>query len=222
MKRGLKQLLALLLALVVAINFTPFKAQAAGPKVTLSRSGKVKTVMYKGGKAKTSSFTMIVEKGAPTVFDPDTNAPVYDEYYVRIKIKRFKMSKKDIIKTVKESRRRKGGISTYVPIVIDSKGNYITNCIFEGALLHSESDYGRTLKAKQGRTTYYIYNWRNYSTYAYRLTLNHGTTGIYIGFAGLRNGQLTKNASRKKMKDYYSAGYGKNKKGFIIAGSVTD
>lgn len=225
MKKIIRQMLALTLALVVAFTFAPVKAQAAGVKVTKSRSGSVKAVYYKGGPAKKATFKMTSTK-LNYVWKTKDGQKVYDCYEVVVTLKRPKLSKTDIIKSVNESVKKKTKVNDFTIVAVDANGNPVD----DGGILNANVDYTltspkRTIKAKQGRVTYSINDWLKKTVVKYEVLVPQGQTGMYIGIAGLKNGQISK-AKANKFKDskinYIKAGYGSSKKGFVIAGSVTD
>ncbi len=230
MKKIMKQMLALMLALVVAFTLAPVNAQAAG-KVKFANSGKVKAVMYKGAKAKKASFSLnsVKIKEAVPLEWANGEKGYYDEYEVTLNLKKAKLSKTDIIKTVKESRKKGGKIASDCTFLIDANGNTLkgnSDGVFvqSGGLDYSASSSSKSLKAKEGRTTYYIWSWRKTEVYKYKIYIEHGKTGIYLGVAGLKKGQI-KEKNQDKLKDgaitYTKAGFG-NKKGFAIAGSIVN
>jgi len=221
MKKIVKQILAMALALAIAFTFAPVEAQAAGVKLTKKNSGKVSCVYYKGAKAKKASFSMTATNGGP-YYNRYTGAQ-YNKYTVSVKLKRSNLSKNDIIRTVQESRKKGGNISDYVMIVTDAQGNAVNDCIIDGYTDYANSSSSKTLKARSGYTTYYIWNWRTTTAYTYDIYVPYDKAGVYVGFAGLRNGQLKKSkvdALSNGEISYYKAGFGKNKKGFAIAGCI--
>ena len=237
MKQIMKQLLALSLALIVAFTFTPVNAQAAGRKVTFSTSGKVKTVMYKGAKAKTGTFTLISTKNPTpyvmkngTLYQQSKNEadlPVYYKYEVSMTIRNPRLTKNDVVKTIQEINKKKYDktYNVFCPVFIDANGNDldVSNLKINGGFSSSDSSKSKTLSARSGRKRYYMYNYRTVNTYNYTVYAPATAKDIYFGFAGLRNGQLKKK-TRSKFKsgkiDYYGAGFGNKKKGYIIAGSI--
>ena len=236
MKRLVKQLLALTLALVVGFTFVPVNVQAAGRKVTVKNSGAVKSVLYKGGKAKNANFNFksvkdpdeyvitggyYMKKGAS-----DEGKQVFNKYEVSMTLKMPKLSKNEIEKIVKETKKKKYARSyvTYATVFVDSKGNPIKDVDIFGGFNENKSSTPKTLVAHRGRHYYRMFTWRNKVTYEYTVYIPAGRTDVNLGFAGLRNGQLKSTTMTKYSNnkiDYYAAGFGKNKKGFIIAGSVT-
>ena len=227
MKKLVKQLLALTLALVIGFTFMPVKAQAGGRKVTIKNSGTVKTVPYKGGRAKKGTFTFssvgnyYFLKGST-----DEGKQVFYKYDVTITLKQPKLSKNDIIKVVKETKKKNyaNGYMTFEPVVIDSAGNVIRDIDYSMKLNTDKSSAMKTLVARQGRQSYKMFQWRNVKVYEFSMFVPAERTDVNVGLAGLRNGQLKKSAYSKYMSDkidYYAAGFGKNKNGFIIAGRVT-
>ncbi len=151
---------------------------------------------------------------------------LYDAYDVVVTIKRPKLSKSDIIKTVKESKKKGGHVNDFCLIVVDENGNKVTDGGLNGGSLDTQSSSSsKTLKAKEGRKNYYIWNWRKTAVYKYQVVVPHGQKNVYVGFAGLKNGQIKK-SKEDKLSDgnitYFSAGFGSKKKGFIIAGPVAD
>ncbi len=214
MKKIIRSLVAMFLAFAIALTCVPQTAEAAGVKLTKATSGKVSAVYYKGAKAKKASFSM------NSVFAYQYNG--YNVYNVKVTLKRPKLSKNDIVNTVKESTKKKGKISDYSLIFVDGKGNQISP-IFDGTMNYSESSASKTLTASTGRSRYYIYGWRSKTVYDLQVAVPAGTSDVYVGFAGLRSGQLKKKTAQKYTDgkiNYYSAGFGKNKKGFAIAGSI--
>lgn len=221
MKKIVKQILAMALALAIAFTFAPVEAQAAGVKLTKKNSGKVSCVYYKGAKAKKASYSMTAVNNG-VIQDYRTGA-YYNKYTVSVKLKRSNLSKNDIVRTVKESRKKGGNISDYVLIVTDAQGNALNDVAIDGYMDYANSSSSRTLKARSGYTTYYIWGWRKTTTYTYTVYVPYEKAGVYIGFAGLRNGQIKKSkvdAFTDGEINYYQAGFGKNKKGFAIAGCI--
>ncbi len=225
MKKLSKQLLALMLALVVAFTFAPVKAQAANVKVKISRSGKVKAVYYKGGKAKKASFSMTSVKQENGMIDKNTGKE-YDLYEVTATLKRAKLSKTEIAKTIQESRKKGGHINDYMLVLVDANGDKISDGgIYSGGVDYGSSSSSKTLKAKEGYRNYYIYGWRKTTTYKYKVLVPKGQNNVYLGFAGLKNGQVKKSKVDKIENGgipYYKGGFGNKKKGFVVAGSVAD
>ncbi|WP_029323755.1 hypothetical protein [Butyrivibrio sp. AE3004] len=220
MMKIFKQIAAMMLAITLAATFIPVNVQAAGAKVTIASSGKVGTAMYKGAKARTASFKMTSTLSESGLKLTDG---IYDVYEVNISLNKAKLSKNDIKKTVLESEKKGGHISDYTSICVDAEGNSLSDIIISGGLNKEKSSNAKNLTAKIGRNTYYIYGWRKNVVYSYKVYVPQGMTGIHLGFAGLRNGQL-KGSTEKKYEshkiNYYSAGFGKNKNGFAIAGAV--
>ncbi|WP_408070929.1 hypothetical protein [Butyrivibrio sp. JL13D10] len=225
MKKILKQMVALTLALVVAFTFAPVKAQAAGVKVTKSRSGSVKAVYYKGGPAKKATFKMTSTK-LNYVRKTNDGQKVYDCYEVVVTLKRPKLSNTDIIKSVSESVKKNTKVNDFTIVAIDANGNTVDDGgIFNANVDMALSSSKKTIKAKQGRHIYYINDWVKKEVVKYEVLVPHGQTGIYIGIAGLKNGQVSKSKDTKYKNgkiSYIKGGYGSSKKGFVIAGSVTD
>ncbi|WP_026526625.1 hypothetical protein [Butyrivibrio sp. VCD2006] len=222
MKRILKQLSAIVLIFALAFSFAPIKTQAAGVKLTKSRSGKISSVMYKGARPKKASFKLSSTLLRSSV--KASNQQLYDEYEVSISLTLSKLSKKDIMKIVQEAKKRNGGqIDDYTPIYVDKNGNSITDLIVENGSYVSRSSTAKTLVARKGRHVYRIYNWKKKIAYSYKVLVPLGHDTVYLGYAGLRNGQLKKatmNKLNNKTISYYAAGFGKNKKGYAMAGSI--
>ena len=222
MKRFLKQLSVIVLIFALVFSFAPIKTQAAGIKLKKSRSGKVSAVMYKGARPKKASFKMSSTL-LRSVINKNTGQ-LYDEYEISITLSMPKLSKKDIMKTVQEARKRNGGqIDDFTPIYVDKNGNNVSDISIESGSYISHSSASKTLIARKGRHVYRINNWKKKISYSYKILIPQGHDTVYLGYAGLRSGQLkrkTMNKLNNNTINYYSAGFGKNKKGYAIAGQV--
>lgn len=216
LKKTLKMCAALMLALVIAITATGTTAEAASVKVTKKNSGKVSCVYYKGAKAKKAKVSISSNYKYSLTYSG------YDVYDVTVTINRASLSKNDIIKTVKESRKKGSDIMDYVLVVIDGNGNQLSvPASFYTS--YSQSSSSKTLKATSGNTRYSIYGWMKKTVYTGTVYVPRGTTGVYVGVAGLRNGQIKKSVYNKwknGSKTYYGAGFGKTKKGYVLAGQI--
>ncbi len=217
LKKALKMCTALLLALVIAISATGTTAEAASVKVTKKNSGKVSCVYYKGAKAKKAKVNISSNYKYTLTYSG------YDVYNVEVTLTRPSLSKSDIIKTVKESRKKGTNIMDYTLVAIDGNGNELSNVTTSIYKSYSASSASKTLTARSGYTRYSIYGWTKKTVYTGSVYVPRGTTGVYIGVAGLRNGQMKKSVYNKwynGTKTYYSAGFGKSKKGYVLAGQI--
>jgi len=216
LKKALKMCTALLLALVIAITATGTTAEAASVKVTKKNSGKVSCVYYKGAKAKKAKVSI------SSSYKYSLTYSGYDVYDVTVTINRPSLSKNDIIKTVKESRKKGSNIMDYALVVIDGNGNQLS-IPWSLYTSYSQSSSSKTLRATSGNTRYSIYGWMKKTVYTGTVYVPRGTTGVYVGVAGLRNGQIKKSVYNKwknGSKTYYTAGFGKSKKGYVLAGQI--
>ncbi len=217
LKKTLKMCAALMLALVIAITATGTTAEAASVKLTKANSGKVSCVLYKGAKAKKATFKL----NSSTFRYHSSLYPGYDVYDVNVTLTRANLSKTDIIKTVKESKKKGTNILDYAMIMVDANGNSVSGLNYTYPSYSDSSSY-KTLKATSGNTRYYISGWRKKTVYTGSVYIPQGQS-VYLGFAGLRNGQIKKSVYNKWIngnKTYYSAGFGKTKKGYAIAGQI--
>lgn len=220
MKKIVKQMMALVLALALAITFMPVNVQAAS-KIKFANSGKVKVVYYKGAKAKKGTFTLETLNTGKEVTLRDGRECF--QYICKVKVERPKLSKSDIVKTVKESKKKKGKIADYCTILVDENGNPISDIPVDGYLDYNSSSSSKTLKAKEGRRNYYIYSYRKTTVHVFNVYIpKDRTSGVYMGVAGLKKGQIKK-SKMDKFQDgkisYTAAGFG-NKKDFTIVGKV--
>ncbi|MBE5845499.1 MAG: hypothetical protein E7302_15250 [Butyrivibrio sp.] len=220
MKKVLKSFAALMLALVVAFTATGTTVEAASAKVTFKNSGKVSTVLYKGAKAKKAKFKLNSAQYVRTF--PATNGNFYDEYDVNLQIERPSYSKGDVINIVTEAKKKgTGAYYDYVPVIIGADGNYRTDCGTTLSVDYSASSKSKTIYATSGYRRYWISGWRKKTVWSGKIQVPSGSTGVYVGFAGLRAGQITKKQIKNLNKaNYYKAGFGNKKKGYVVAGQI--
>ena len=218
MKRLLKQLSAILLVFALIVSLTPTSVSAASIKVTKKNSGKVSTVLYPGARAKKATATI---ESALFKSDVEENGVLYDIYSVRITLVKANLSKRDVVGAVKDGLRKKVPASDYSPVLIDKNGNDVKNVVVDGGLKSYSTP--RNIVARSGRKRYTIYEWSKTLVYTYGIAIPKDHDKVYIGFAGLRNGQMKKSIRNKYISNkinYYKAGFGSTKKGFIIAAPI--
>ena len=230
MKTIYKRLLTIVLVFALAISFTPIRTLAAkdnnndkGKKekveygtVVKANSGTISTIMYPGAKAKKASFKITSEKGDRYI-DTNNNNKEYDCYEVTITLNKSKLSSKDINKSLYDYRKKKGTLQDYAIIMIDKDGKSAKGIKVDGGINEYLSSAPQQLKAKDGKKTNYFGGWRKIVVYTFRIMVPENSKGVYVGVAGLRNGQLTKDTKKQYQSDkinFYKAGYGNNNRGY--------
>lgn len=220
MRKVLKSFAALMLALVVAFTATGTTVEAASAKVAFNNSGKVNCVYYKGAKAKKAKFKMNSSQYVNTFLASD--GVTYDQYSVNVQIERPNLSNGDIINIVNESKKKGGNIYDYALVIIGADGNSRSDVRTSMSINYSESSQSKVLKTVSGYRRYYISGWRKKTVFSGNVYVPSGTTGVYVGFAGLRSGQMTKKQVKQFGKgNYYKAGFGNKKKGYVVAGQIS-
>ncbi len=220
MKKVLKSFAALMLALVVAFTATGTTVEAASAKVTFKNSGKVSTVLYKGAKAKKAKFKLNSVQYVESY--PATDGIYYDEYSVSFQIERPNYSTGDVINIVTEAKKKgTGAYYDYIPVIVGADGNYRTDVHAQLNMDYSASSKSKTINASSGYRRYWISGYRKKTVWTGKIQVPSGSTGVYIGFAGLRSGQISQKQIKQLNKaNYYKAGFGNKKKGFAIAGQI--
>ena len=220
MKKILKQFLAMALALAIAFTFAPVEAQAAS-KITTVAVGKTKKVQakfYKGANAHSSkvTFNNVTLVGS---------AGGYNVYQVDFTLKNTKLSQAEANGISKEIRKKGlANWSAYTYVITNNKGQDISSQViidpYNSSIVNSTSTYSK----KANYTVGYI-RYRDKVSYykqvkfSLRIWVPESTSGVYVGIAGLKNGQpsYTKSyAYQYQGATFTSTGYG-GKKANIVA-----
>ncbi len=223
MKRFCKQFLALLLVLMMVFSISPIQAAAAKKNVTISKAkkGTVYSIWYKGAKPVKATFSASVKKYKTGVtYGDDT---LYDIYNVTLTLNNQKPSGVYAAKAVKEQHAIGQKVYTFQPIITDSKGKALKNIIYNANMDMAKSSNQVILSGKVNGQHYSLYNWRKKDVFKYEISIPQKQKECYIGFAGLRNGQIKTALDQKftnEKIDYYKAGFGSSKKGYIVIKKV--
>ncbi|MCR5343717.1 MAG: hypothetical protein K6E70_10205 [Butyrivibrio sp.] len=127
MKKMFKQLAALMLALILALSFSPTEVRAAASlcgKLYTSSSGNVYSVLYPGGTPRKARYTINSTLVEDKLLDTNDVFVEYRSYQVEIRINRSNLSKKDIINSRNDCRRKNTGFGDYKTIIIDRDGDH--------------------------------------------------------------------------------------------------
>lgn len=220
MKRLSKQIFAILMVLFLVLSISPLQANAASKKnVTISKAkqGTVNAIMYKGAKPQKGTFTM-KSKMIQSNVTLGSKKTKYDIYNVRLVLTQKKLSNNYAAMSVKEMNAISDAVRDFQLILVDSKGNVIKDAINLVGIKYGDSSPVQLISGKIGGKTYSLYNWRKKIVFEGQVSIPH-KKDAYIGFAGLRSGQI-KTATAKKFEnnkiDYYTAGFGSTKKGYIV------
>ena len=219
MRKLFRSLLSLSLAMAIALTFTPMNAVAASyPQITVASEGLVKAVYYAGGSFKNAGYSIITNQ----LVDSDSG---YDVYDVRIIINRPTFGKNEVIKVVNDLKKKKtDNFRDFMPVVINNKGTELDKGIKFKGKIDTENCSGHTRYRVKSKNTTYKLNVRNHIEYSFKLYVKDGKKNVYVGIAGIRNGQLTENTYKQYVKNkinYYKAGYGNIKSGYIVAVKIS-
>ena len=220
MKKMFKQLAALMLALILALSFSPTEVRAAASlcgKLYTSSSGNVYSVLYPGATPRKARYTINSTLVEDKLLDTNDDFVEYRSYQVEIRINRSNLSKKDIINSRNDCRRKDTGFQDYKTIIIDKDGDPVYNITVSGGFRRDLSSPGKRLKAKDRKKTYYLNDWQKETVYVYRVLIPDDHDPVYFGVVGLRNGQLTnrnKKLYREGRINFFNAGYGSTKRGY--------
>ncbi len=223
MKRFFKQFLAMMLVFIIVLSISPLQVGAAAKKnITISKTKKatVKSVMYKGAKPTTATFSMNCKKTKTGV---TVGSNKYDIYNITLTLNSKKLSGSYAAKAVKQMNAIGQHVYTFQPIVIDKKGKMLKNVVSYAYLDKNKSSNTKVISGTVNGKRYSLYDWRQKEVYQFQLSIPQKTKECYIGFAGLRNGQIKTSLDQKFTNgkiDYYAAGFGSSKKGFIVVKKV--
>ncbi|WP_029320155.1 hypothetical protein [Butyrivibrio sp. AE3004] len=211
-----KSLLSFVLVLTLACVFTPITASAAPVKVDIGYSGSVKAIYYQGGPVRSASYSITSE----LITDRDEG---YDVYSVRIKLDTPKLTKNGFLNTFADCKKKgRTSILDFTPVFINKNGGDLKGVKWKGGFDKENSSKLYKVKVKYNKKSY-SFNWRDHCEYEYKVYVKNGVKGVYVGVAGLRNGQIsssTYSSWKQNQIDYVQAGFGSSKRGFIVAGKI--
>ncbi len=219
MKKTLKTIVAMFLALAIALTCVPQTAEAAA-KITTAGVGKTKNVqmkLYKGAGKHTAKV-----KFNEMSYVGTTNG--FNVYHVTITVKNTKISQAEANGLSKEYRKKwfNNWYSTAL-VLTDSQGNDINGvkAVFD-SYDYQVKDSGKYKKTSSYTKGYFRYHdtfrYPKTRTFSFYVDVPTYETDVYVGIAGLKNGQLT---STKEIQYKYGtinwkqAGFGGNKKNIV-------
>ena len=223
MKRIFKRLAAIALVFALILSFSPSNAMAAQKKkygiVHSSNSGYVSSILYGKAKPRKAHFVISTELQEDTTTDTVNDFIEYKTYKVTVTITRPTYSKKDIIGIRNNLRRIKAkGWNDFRIIIMDPDGDYPRGMTLTGGFNASASSKSQTLTAKEKKVSHNLYSYRKVEVYNYKILVTADHDPVYIGVAGLGNGQLTtanKNNYAEGRINFRQAGWGSSsKKGY--------
>ncbi|WP_026494774.1 hypothetical protein [Butyrivibrio sp. WCD3002] len=219
MKKALKTMVAMFLALALALTCVPQTAEAAS-KITVVSPGKsknVQTKLYKGAGKHTAKVTF-------NEMSYVGQSRGLNVYHVAITVKNTKITQAEANGLSMEYRKKyfSNWYSTAL-VLTDSKGNDITGtkaaisqdyyqCIDSGT-------YKKTSNYSRGYLRYRdTFNYPRTRKYSFYLVVPAYETDVYVGIAGLKNGQPTSSKSiqyRYGNITFKQAGFGGKKQNIV-------
>ena len=221
MKKIFKRLAAITLVFALMLSFSPSNVMAASKNcgsVTKASSGKVSSIIYGSAKGRKAGFTISSELVEDTTTDKNEDFIEYKTYRITVKFTRPSYSKHDILSIQNNLNRIKTkGWEDFKVIVIDGNGDFPRGITLQGGFDADSSSKPQTLTAKHKSGSFSLHGYRKTEVYKYKLLVEADHDPVYIGVAGLRNGQIT-NAAKNNYKqgkiNFYEAGFGSKKKGY--------
>ena len=222
MKKIFKQLAAITLVFALMLSFSPSNVMAASKNncgsVTKASSGKVSSIIYGGAKVKRAGFSIYSELVEDTSNDGNEDFIEYKTQKITVKFVRPTYSKRDILSIRKNLSRVKNKVwEDFKVIIIDEDGDFPRGITLKGGFDAAASSKPQSITAKLKTGSHSLNGYRKTEVYNYKLLVEKDHHPVYIGVAGLRNGQITnaaKNNYKQNRINFYEAGFGSKKKGF--------